>query len=50
MYGACKTIIRMNGLDVGNPRYPFLPVDEKDPEIIALYNDISQAIDEVKDL
>lgn len=49
MYGACKTIIRMNGVDVGDPRLPFLPVDEKDPAIVALHHDIAKAVDETKD-
>ena len=48
MYGAFKTIIRMDGVNIGNPRLPFLPVDEKDPEIIKLYQDIRKAVDETK--
>lgn len=48
MYGACKTIIRMDGVNIGDPRLPFLPVDEKDPKIIELYNDIRKAVDETK--
>lgn len=48
MYGACKTIIRMDGVDIGDPRLPFLPVDEKDPEIIRLYSDIRSAVEETK--
>lgn len=50
MYGACKTIIRMDGVNIGDPRLPFLPVSEADPEIIKLYNDIRKAVDETKDL
>lgn len=50
MYGACKTIIRMNGCNIGDPRLPFLPVDEKDPAIIALFNDIATTIEEYKNL
>lgn len=50
MYGACKTIIRMDGVNIGEPRLPFLPVDEKDPEIITLYHDIRKAVEETKDL
>lgn len=45
MYGACKTIIRMNGCPIGDPRLPFLPVSEEDPNLIALYNDIQKAIE-----
>lgn len=48
MYGACKTIIRMDGVNIGDPRLPFLPVDEKDPEIRKLYEDIRAAVDETK--
>lgn len=50
MYGACKTITRMDGVNIGDPRLPFLPVSEADPEIIKLYNDIRKAVDETKDL
>lgn len=48
MYGACKTIIRMDGVNIGDPRLPFLPVDEHDPEIIKLYQDIHSAVEETK--
>ena len=48
MYGACKTIIRMDGVDIGEPRLPFLPVDEKDPAIIQLYKDIRGAVEETR--
>ena len=50
MYGACKAIIRMDGVDIGDPRLPFLPVDAKNPEIVSLYHDIKKAIEETKDL
>ncbi len=50
LYGACKTIIRMDGVDIGNPRLPFLPVDEKDPEIVKLYSDIRNAVKEAQKL
>lgn len=48
MYGACKTIIRMDGVNIGDPRLPFLPVEEHDPEIIKLYQDIRSAVEETK--
>lgn len=48
MYGACKTIIRMDGVNIGDPRLPFLPVDEKDPEIRKLYEDIRAAVEETR--
>lgn len=48
MYGACKTIIRMDGVDIGEPRLPFLPVDEKDPAIIQLYKDIRGVVEETR--
>ncbi|MEF9959996.1 MAG: dihydrodipicolinate synthase family protein [Niameybacter sp.] len=50
MYGACKTIIRMDGCNIGDPRLPFLPVDEKDPAIITLFNDIRATIEEWKNI
>ena len=50
MYGACKTIIRLNGVDIGDPRLPFLPVDAKDPEIIQLYQDIRKAVEDTRNL
>lgn len=48
MYGACKTIIRMDGVNIGNPRLPFLPVDETDPAIITLFYDIRKAIEDTQ--
>lgn len=50
MYGACKAIIRMDGVNIGDPRLPFLPVNENDPAIRKLYQDIRKAVDETKDL
>lgn len=37
-----------DGVDTGDPRLPFLPVDEKDPAIISLYQDIRNAVEETK--
>lgn len=48
MHGACKTIIRLDGCDIGDPRLPFLPVDAKDPEILKLYTDIRAAVEETE--
>lgn len=48
MYGACKTIIHLDGVNIGDPRLPFLPVDKEDPAIIALYKDIRKAVEETK--
>ncbi|MGL6173200.1 MAG: dihydrodipicolinate synthase family protein [Cellulosilyticaceae bacterium] len=50
LYGACKTLIRMDGCPIGEPRLPFLPVDEKDPAIIKLYNDIAAAVEATRSL
>ncbi|MGL4737089.1 MAG: dihydrodipicolinate synthase family protein [Cellulosilyticaceae bacterium] len=50
MYGACKTIISMDGCPIGNPRLPFLPVDHQDPAIITLYNDIRKTVASYKGL
>lgn len=44
MYGACKTIITLDGCPIGNPRLPFLPVPISDTNIISLYEDIKSAI------
>ena len=38
----------MDGVNIGDPRLPFLPVDEKDPEIRKLYEDIRAAVEETK--
>lgn len=40
MYGASKTIIRMRGIDIGDPRLPFLPVPNDYPGIRELHDDI----------
>lgn len=48
MYGAVKSIIRLDGCDIGDPRLPFLPVSDKDPALVALYKDIKSAIEECK--
>lgn len=50
LYGAVKSIIRMDGCDIGDPRLPFLPVSDKDEKLVALYKDIKKAIEETKDL
>lgn len=50
MYGAVKAILRLDGCDIGDPRLPFLPVSERDPHLVGLYNDIKKAIMETKDL
>ncbi len=48
LYGAVKAILRINGVDCGAPRLPFLPVDEKDEALIALHKDIQATIDETR--
>lgn len=50
MHGAVKGIITLDGCPMGDPRLPFLPVSTEDPELIALYKDIKQAIADTKDL
>lgn len=50
LYGAVKTLLRMDGCDIGDPRLPFLPVSETNPHIVALYNDLKKAIEETKNL
>ncbi len=48
MYGASKTIIKMRGIDIGQPRLPFLPVSQDYPGLKELYNDILKYIDLIK--
>lgn len=48
MYGAVKSIISLDGCKIGNPRLPFLPVSLGDPELISLYHDIRNAVEETK--
>lgn len=50
MYGAVKSIIRLDGCDIGDPRLPFLPVSDKDPALLSLFNDIKKTIEESKNL
>lgn len=50
MYGACKTIIGLDGMPIGNPRLPFLPVDPENPDILDLYKDIRSAVEATKNL
>lgn len=45
MYGASKTIIRMRGIDIGDPRLPFLPVSETHVGLKELYNDIIKYVE-----
>ncbi len=41
MYGANKAIIKIrSGIDLGQPRLPFLPVDSEDKELVKLASDI----------
>lgn len=50
MHGAVKGIITLDGCPMGNPRLPFLPVSVDDPELVQLYKDIKQAIEDTKNL
>ena len=47
LYGCVKSIIKLDGLDIGVPRKPFLPVDSENEDLIKLYNDIQNTISEV---
>ena len=50
MHGAVKGIISLDGCPMGDPRLPFLPVALDDPQLVALYHDIRQAVKDTKDL
>lgn len=50
LYGAVKTILAMDGCNIGGPRLPFLPVPENTEGIRELYEDIQAAITQVKAL
>lgn len=48
LYGAVKSLLRLDGCDIGDPRLPFLPVSDKEPALVALYNDIQNAVAQIK--
>ena len=48
MTGAVKAIIRKRGIDVGQPRLPFLPVADDHPGIQELFDDIMRYTEEAK--
>lgn len=48
LYGCIKALIKLDGLDIGVPRLPFLPVSCEDEKLANLYNDIKRAIEETK--
>ncbi|KIL41968.1 N-acetylneuraminate lyase [Gordoniibacillus kamchatkensis] len=39
LYGACKAILKLRGLDIGEPRMPLLPVAETDMERVRALNE-----------
>ena len=49
LYGCVKSLIKLDGLDIGVPRLPFLPVSCEDEKLIQLYNDIKSTINETKE-
>ena len=48
LYGCVKALIKLDGLDIGVPRLPFLPVSSEDENLVALYKDIKNTIEETK--
>lgn len=48
MHGAIKAIITLDGCSMGEPRLPFLPVSTENPELVKVYQDIKQAIEDTK--
>lgn len=48
LYGCVKSLIKLDGLDIGVPRLPFLPVSSEDERLIELYKDIQNTIIETR--
>ena len=44
LYGCVKSLIKLDGLDIGVPRLPFLPVSSEDERLVQLYKDIQNTI------
>ena len=47
LHGCVKALIKLDGLDIGEPRSPFLPVSTDDEKLIKLYKEIQNTIEEV---
>lgn len=50
LYGAVKAILKLDGCNIGDPRLPFLPVDDSNVDLKELYKDIKSAIDMVQSM
>ena len=48
LYGCVKSLIKLDGLDIGVPRLPFLPVSSEDERLVELYKDIQNTIIETR--
>lgn len=48
LYGCIKALIKLDGLNIGVPRLPFLPVSSEDKALVSLYKDIQATIEETK--
>lgn len=48
LYGCVKSLIKLDGLDIGIPRLPFLPVSSEDEKLVELYKDIQNTIIETR--
>ena len=48
LYGCVKSLIKLDGLDIGVPRLPFLPVSSEDEKLVELYKDIQNTIIETR--
>ncbi|MGL6107724.1 dihydrodipicolinate synthase family protein [Romboutsia sp.] len=48
LYGCVKSLIKLDGLDIGIPRLPFLPVSSEDDKLVQLHKDIKNTIEETK--
>ncbi|MGG3283466.1 dihydrodipicolinate synthase family protein [Paenibacillus solani] len=49
LYGGCKALLKLRGLDIGEPRLPLLPVTDSDQEAVAqLHDKLTRYIEQAK--
>lgn len=51
LYGGCKAVLKLRGLDIGEPRLPLLPVTDQDQDaVMQLHHKLNAYIEEAKSL